>query len=116
MKKTLFLVSLLLMIFSLTNAAGNKVSKKIMSENLLNKEFCKKVIQIDKTKDVFLSDIKNIKILSPKYAKSARFTYYDECGQKLSFTVSCNGCSGTDLGNAADNYANSRTGADGCFY
>lgn len=47
--------------------------------------------------------------------QQATFTYLDNCGYKLTVTVSCGNCTGQQLGAFADNYAQSRTGSDGCF-
>jgi hypothetical protein len=49
------------------------------------------------------------------YLNSIRVSMTDGCGQVLSFTVSCNGCSYKELSQAAANYLYSRTGSDGCF-
>ncbi|RTL55822.1 MAG: hypothetical protein EKK39_02220 [Sphingobacteriales bacterium] len=50
-----------------------------------------------------------------QYLNSIRVSFTDACGQVLSFTVSCNGCSYSDLSQAAANYMTSRAGANGCF-
>jgi len=46
---------------------------------------------------------------------SIKVSVNDGCGQVLTFTVSCDGCSYQDLAQAGANYIYSRTGSNGCF-
>lgn len=60
--------------------------------------------------------ISNTKKLSPKFRKIMNVVVYDKCGQRLSFTVSCNSCSWEELGAGADNVIFEHTNDKGCFF
>ncbi|MFN9998150.1 MAG: hypothetical protein ACOVOY_00855 [Sediminibacterium sp.] len=50
------------------------------------------------------------------FRSSMRVSVTDHCGQRLSFTVSCNGCSYADLADAANDFIMSHTNREGCYF
>ncbi len=54
--------------------------------------------------------------LLPFFRMSMSVTAYDQCGQVLTFNISCSSCTGTELGAAADQYIYDHTNSSGCFF
>lgn len=54
--------------------------------------------------------------LLPFFRMALSVTAYDQCGQVLTFNISCTSCTGTELGAAADQYIFDHTNSAGCFF
>lgn len=96
MKKLIFTFSILIMGISFANAS---------SVSFINKK-----TQLNKT--ILIQAIQN----TTSQHIAATFMFYDDCGQMLTVSVSCENCTGRQLGQYASEVAYDHTDSNGCFF